>query len=157
MAACGSDGSSSSDGEQQAYCRAKRAAWTEAEEERLVMLAGKLEPGQRLSWRFLAEELGTGRSPKQCREHYLNSLQPNMKKGKWTQVEEYLIAQGHSRLGSQWCKISSMVPGRTDNAVKNFYNATSRSKALSRPESILVCDGHAPHAYYAHGVMSNAH
>ncbi|KAJ9528258.1 hypothetical protein QJQ45_014227 [Haematococcus lacustris] len=79
-----------------------------------------------------------------CREHYLNSLQPNMKKGKWTQVEElpwecmqYLIAQGHSRLGSQWCKISSMVPGRTDNAVKNFYNATSRSKALSRPESIL--------------------
>ncbi|GFH31830.1 hypothetical protein HaLaN_30947 [Haematococcus lacustris] len=65
MAAYGSDGSSSSDGEQQAYCRAKRAAWTEAEEERLVMLAGKLEPGQRLSWRFLAEELGTGRSPKQ--------------------------------------------------------------------------------------------
>ncbi|KAL6761830.1 hypothetical protein V8C86DRAFT_767995 [Haematococcus lacustris] len=88
MTAYGSDGGSSSDGEQQAYCRAKRAVWTEAEEERLVMLAGKLEPGQRLSWRFLAEELGTGRSAKQCREHYLNSLQPNMKKGKWTQVEE---------------------------------------------------------------------
>mmetsp|Transcript_18577 Transcript_18577/g.47033 ORF Transcript_18577/g.47033 Transcript_18577/m.47033 type:complete len:602 (-) Transcript_18577:2406-4211(-) len=120
------------------YGRARRAAWTSDEERRLAQLAARYSnAGQRMCWRIIAQELNTGRTSKQCREHYLNSLRPNMKKGGWTQREEYIISREHSRIGSHWCIIAKKLPGRTDNSIKNFFNATVRSKAINKTESIL--------------------
>jgi hypothetical protein len=53
---------------------------------------------RRMCWRIIAQELNTGRTSKQCREHYLNSLRPNMKKGGWTQREE---------VGARMCALAS--------------------------------------------------
>jgi hypothetical protein len=79
------------------------------------------------SWAQLALGL-PGRIGKQVRERYHNSLDPAVNKSDWSPAEDNVLVQMHGQLGNKWSKIAEVLPGRTDNAIKNRWNATLKKR-----------------------------
>jgi hypothetical protein len=64
------------------------------------------------------------RSPKQCRERWFNHLEPSVTKTAWTPEEDRLIFELYLKFGPKWSFIAPMIEGRTDNSIKNRWNAS---------------------------------
>ena len=62
---------------------------------------------------------------KQCRERWLNHLDPSLKKGGWTAEEDAILAAAQARWGNAWARVFRLLPGRSENAVKNRWNSAA--------------------------------
>lgn len=121
--------------------------WLQCEDDTLRKL---VEVHGTNSWTQIADFLPE-RSGKQCRERWHNHLNPGIKKGNWTAEEDQIIITMQKVLGNQWAMITKMLPGRTDNAVKNRFHATERARVRAE-----LSERHSPATLPPHyGAMQN--
>ena len=52
------------------------------------------------------------RSGKQCRERWINHLDPDINKDKWSEEEEEKVFRDYLMYGNRWKEISQHFPGR---------------------------------------------
>ncbi|KAI9094243.1 hypothetical protein K1719_026825 [Acacia pycnantha] len=106
----------------------KKGPWTAAEDAILEEYVNKYGEG---NWNSVQKNCGLRRCGKSCRLRWANHLRPNLKKGAFSQEEEHIIVQLHAKLGNKWARMASLLPGRTDNEIKNFWNTRTKRRQRS--------------------------
>ncbi|RFU31017.1 hypothetical protein B7463_g5349, partial [Scytalidium lignicola] len=98
----------------------RRGPWSPAEDAYLVQL---VHTQGALNWVRIAQLIGS-RSPKQCRERYHQNLKPSLNHEPISPEEGLLIERLVGEMGKRWAEIARRLNGRSDNAVKNWWNGS---------------------------------
>jgi Myb-like DNA-binding protein FlbD len=110
----------------------RRGPWSQHEDQWLVNLVTRNGPH---NWVRISQEIGS-RSPKQCRERYHQNLKPSLNHDPITAEEGELIEKMVAEMGKRWAEIARRLKGRSDNAVKNWWNGgqNRRKRNPERPD-----------------------
>lgn len=96
-----------------------KGSWKKEEDERILKLVeiyGK-------SWSKISKILIT-RNGKQIRDRFINVLDPDIKKGKFTDEEDKLLIRLYLYYGPKWATISKHYNNRTADMIKNRFHSS---------------------------------
>ena len=93
-----------------------RGQWDPAEDQLILNMVSR-----GFMWRDIAPRL-PGRMGETVRGRYVNHLDPSLKKSKWTKEEDNILFENQRKLGNKWSEIRKLLPGRSDNSIKNRYH-----------------------------------
>lgn len=100
-----------------------RRVWTREEDEKLRRLVAHWgdQRGKNSHWDQISAQF-EGRTNKDCRKRWFHSLDPTLKRGRWTEDEDRILLEAYGKMGSVWNKIAQLIPGRTDDQCSKRYN-----------------------------------
>ena len=115
--------------------------WSSSEDEALARI---VKGRGTKAWGNVARELNSLmhfgldiRKGRQCRERWINYVDPGLNKGQWTKEEDELLIEMQKELGNKWSEISKALKGRNENSVKNRWK--SLSKLSIHQDSLRDC------------------
>lgn len=118
-------------------CNLPKLKWDREEDE---VLKGLVEEMGTKQWALVAETLNRTvhsqakvRHGKQCRERWLNHLNPELKKGNWRPAEDLIVLSQQKEIGNRWSDIAKLLPGRNENSVKNRWKSMIRKAEKNLP------------------------
>ncbi|MCO5574671.1 hypothetical protein L7F22_028461 [Adiantum nelumboides] len=109
----------------------RKRLWSPDEDEKLQNYVSQHGFG---NWSEVAKKTGLQRCGKSCRLRWINYLQPDLKRGKFSAEEKLIIVNLQKVFGNSWSKIAAHLPGRTDSDIKNFWHSHFRKK---RPQQLM--------------------
>ena len=129
------NGSNLIDNDGESKC-SKRKLFTE-EEDNLLKKAALTY--QNVSWNDIAKFV-PGRTPKQCRDRWVNYLQPSLKNSPFSEDEDRLLFFLVSIYGTHWSKMKSHFPTRSTNSIKNrwyWFNKRTTKKLTNLSNDLI--------------------
>ncbi|GMF00840.1 unnamed protein product [[Candida] boidinii] len=87
------------------------------------------------------------RKPKDCKKRWCSSLDPSLRKGKWTATEDELLLNAYKKYGPIWQQVAVEIPGRTEDQCSKRYievlnpETKDRLKPWSLEEDLQLIEG----------------
>ena len=65
-------------------------------------------------------------------QYLIAKINNRSQKDTWTEEEEEMLIRAHEAVGKKWVEIARRLPGRSENSVKNLWNATMRKLSTKK-------------------------
>ncbi|KAI5965837.1 BAS1 [Candida pseudojiufengensis] len=135
----------------QTFRKGARKPWTKEEDAELSRLL-QVELSQNnnnidsVDWDKISDLLSSdgSRKSKDCRKRWSNSLDPALRKGKWTTEEDEMLVRAFEKFGTSWLKVAQEIEGRTDDQCAKRYmevldpKTKDRLKPWTQEEDLLL-------------------
>lgn len=81
-----------------------------------------VEATKKISWDALSQRFRNSlRTAKDLKKRWTGSLDPNLKKGRWTKEEDERLIQSYEKFGAHWLSVSLDIEGRTEDQCAKRY------------------------------------